>query len=163
MLNKKITVDSVKNVIDKVKQSSISFTDIFEDDIFVRTSENFVGFNYAISDNETCIYRFYPARNVISVLEQIQIDLISFNCFNFEYLMLEKDKQLLELNKLKEILKMRIMKENDPYLFQIFNELYLENKNIEMVKENEFDKKRINYNRIKILKLAKNIHNIQIK
>jgi len=40
--------------------------------------------------------------------------------------------------------------------------MYLENKNINLIKENIFDGKKINYTRMKILKLAKDIPNIQI-
>lgn len=163
MLNKKITSESVKEVIEKVKKSSISFFDVFEDDIFVRTSDKFVGFNFAAKDREVCIYRFYPSKNVISVLEQLQIDLIITNQFNFNYMLLDKEKQILELNRLKEILKRRIIRENDPYMFHVFEEIYLNNKNLDIVQENIFDRKKVNYNRTKILKMATSIDNIQIR
>ena len=41
-----------------------------------------------------------------------------------------------------------------------FNELYLENKNVNTILE---DNEKIEYNRDKILQLAKNIPNVQIK
>lgn len=163
MLNKKVSEKSVKEIIERVKKSSISFVDIFDKDIFVMTNEKFVGFNYAVSDSEVCIYRFYPSKNVISVLEQLQLDLIAYEKFNLNYILLDKEQQVLELNRLKDILKRIIIKENDAYLFHVFEEIYLKNNNIELVQENVFDRKRINHNRIKILKLAKNINNIQIK
>ena len=59
--------------------------------------------------------------------------------------------------------KSLIIKQNDPDMLYIFKEIYLDNKNIDIISDDVFDKKRINYNRTKILKLARNVHNIQIK
>lgn len=163
ILNKKITEDSFKETLERVKMFGQSYLDVFDDKSFVNTNKKFVAFNYAVADNEVCIYRFYPAKNVVSVLEQLQIDLIFFDLFNIDYTMLDKEKQILELNKLKEILKRRIIMENDSYMFHVFKELYLENKNIDIVSEDSYERKRINHNRTKILNIASDIHNIQIK
>ena len=163
VLNKMIKGGSCKDIIEKIKQSSNTFIDVINSDIFDRTNKKFVGFNYSVADNETCIYRFYPSEHVIAVLEALQIDLLAFKIFSLDFFRLDKDKQLLELNKLKENLKKMIIKLNDSDMFYVFKELYLENKNIDIVQDSTFDKKRINYNRIKIMKLARNVHNIQIK
>lgn len=163
MLNKKIKDGSVKDFIEKVKQSSYTFIDVLENDIFERTNDKFVGFNYSVFDNETCIYRFYPSEKVLAVLEAIQIDLLVCKMFNKDFFMLDKDKQVLELDKLKEVLKKLIIKQNDPYMFYVFRELYLENKNIDIISNDKFDIEKIKYNRGKILRLARNVHNIQIK
>ena len=162
-LNKKVSEDSVKSIIQKYKQLSIAFLEALDDDVFVQTSDNFVGYNYATADNETCIYRFFPSENVISVLEQLQLDLITFKMFDFKFLMLDKEKQLLELNKLKQALMKLVLKQKDAFMLHVFKKMYLENKNINIVKNEMFDENKINYNRIKILKLVKNIPNMQIK
>lgn len=163
LLNKKLDEESVKKVIEKIKLSSRNFVDVINNDIFKSTNENFVGFNYSIYDNETCIYRFYPSDKVISVLDRLQIDLLIFKMLSIDYFFLDKEKQVLELKRLKEDLKKLIIKENDSYMFYVFREMYLENKNINLIVNNEFDKEKINHNRIKILKLARNISNVQIK
>ena len=163
MLNKKIKDDSVKDIVEKVKQSAETFLDVIDVDIFERTNKKFVGFNYSVADNETCIYRFYPSEKVISVLEALQVDLLSLKMFNVDFFLLDKDKQVLELDRMKEFLKRLIIKQNDPYMFHVFKEIYLENKNIDIVSDDILEKKRINHNRIKILKLARNVHNLQIK
>ena len=163
IINKKITDNEYKEVIKRARESYLSLADLMVDDTFSLTSDKFVGYNYANCDNEVCIYRFFPSERVISVLEQIQMDLISLNKFNFEFITLSKDKQILELNKFKEILRRRVMLENDPYLLHVFEMLYLENKNVDFVCENEFDKRRINYNRTKILKMTKDIYSIQLR
>jgi len=162
MLNKKITDDLINEIMNKIKQSPISYLDVLYEESFSKTSEKFMGYNFAVSDNETCIYRYFPSENIISVLEALQIDLIAFKMFNFEYLKLTKEQQIQELYRLKEKLKKRIIKQNDPYMLYIFEKMYLENKNINLIKENIFDGKKINYTRMKILKLAKDIPNIQI-
>ena len=163
VLNKMVKEGSIKDIIEKIKQSSNTFIDVINNDIFDRTNEKFVGFNYSVCDNETCIYRFYPSEKVLAVLETLQIDLLVFKMFNIDFFLLDKDKQILELNKLKETLKQMIIKLNDSDMFYVFKEMYLENKNIDTVENSMFDRKRINYNRIKIMKLAKNVHNVQIK
>ena len=162
-LKKKLDEDSFKTIIENVRQSSQTFLDVIYNDKFKSTNEKFVGFNYSIYDKETCIYRFYPSDKVISVLDRLQIDLLIFKMLSIDYFFLDKEKQVLELKRLKDNLKKIIIKQNDPYMFYVFREMYLENKNVNFLVTDEFDKERINHNRIKILKLARNISNVQIK
>lgn len=150
-------------IINKAKNMSLFDFILTENELFQQTNEKFVGYNYASHDKEVCIYRYFPDKNVVSVLEALQIDLISLNMFNFNYLTLSKEEQVRQLKSLKEQIKRRIIKLNDPYLLHIFNELYIENKNIKLVRENIFDDSRIKENKVKILKIAKTISNIQIK
>ena len=160
LLKKKNKDGSINDVIEKVKQSSNNFIDVIEGNIFENTNERFVGFNYSVADKETCIYRFYPSEKVLSVLEAIQIDLLVCKIFNSDFFLLDKDKQVLELNRLKESLKKLVLKQNDPYMLYVFKELYLENKNINIISD---DIARVRNTRTKILKLARSVDNIQIK
>ena len=122
-----------------------------------------MGFNYSISDNEVCIYRYFPSTNVICVLESLQLDLIELKLFNPEFINLDKGEQIKQLEILKHKLKQKIIKLHDPYMLHIFEELYIDNKNIKDIKQNIFENKKINHNRLKILRLATQIPNIQIK
>ena len=163
LLSKKTGFTDINSFMEYSRKCNETVESFFKNGLFVNTNEKFVGFNYANYDKEVCIYRYYPSECVVSVLEALQIDLISLGLFNNKYFLLDKKEQVLELEKLKTILKNKILKLNDPYMYYVFNELYLNNKNINLIKTSELDEDKIKYNRLKILKLVKNIPNIQIK
>ena len=158
MLSKKISEKDFNEYIRKIEKDFI-----INEDIFNPTSSKFMGFNFSIKDRQVCIYDYMPSNNIISVLESIQIDLLSINKFNIvDYLLLDKKKQLEELNKFKYLLTQKVIKENDSFLLHIFEELYLNNKNIKNV-QSIYSEDKIRNERVKILSLASKIPSIQIK
>jgi len=161
LIPKKISEEELIKIIANIKNDN--YNDIFFSDILTPTNEKFRGFNYSSHDKEICIYRYLPSENVVSILETLQLDLIKFKLFNYKFLMLEKNEQIKELNSLKEELKKKIIRLNDPYMLHIYEEIYVNNKNINKVRENIFEDAKINYTKEKILKLASNIPNIQVK
>lgn len=163
LLSKKTGFNDINSFMEYSRKCNVNVESFFENGLFVNTNEKFTGFNYANYDKEVCIYRYYPSECIISVLEALQIDLISLGLFNNKYFLLDKKDQVMELEKMKMILKNKILKLNDSYMYYVFNELYLNNKNINIIKTSELDEDKIKYNRFKILKLVKNIPNIQIK
>ena len=162
-ISKKIKQDEINEFLLNINGQSILSNNIFDEDIFVPTSENFVGFNFSTYDKEVCIYRYYPSVNIISILETLQIELIELNLFNFDYLKLDKKEQIKQLNILKEKILKKVIEKNDTYLLHIYEELYLNNKNIELVRESIFDDNKIKQKKLEILSLATKIPNVQIK
>ena len=135
----------------------------FKDNMYVSTNEKFMGFNYSVCDKELCIYKYFPSERVVSVLEGLQLDLMGVKLFNYEFLTLSKDEQIKQLKYLKEVLKRCVLKLDDSYVLHIFEELYLNNRNINDIAFNEDEFERIKHARIKILRLARDIPNVQIK
>lgn len=164
LIPKKINSLVANEIIEKNKGLSVLDIEstILNDVKNISTNDKFRGFNYANSDKEICIYRYYSSKHIVAVLEALQLDLVFLQLFNFDYFKLNKNEQIKELNKLKEILLQEILKLNDPYLLHIFEKLYVENINIKYIQNDIYEKEKINHNRIKILKIAKNIPNIQI-
>ena len=127
------------------------------------TDINSRGFKYANSDKEVCILKYIPRDHIVSVLEALQIDLIKAHLFNSNFIKLGKEEQKKELEKLKHDLLKGVELFSDPFVKHVFEELYLENKNIDSIVTQHDSRAKIIDRRNKILALAKNIHNVQIK
>lgn len=163
LISKKVNEDEFKE-IQRAFDRKMNFLSIpFKDNMYVPTNEKFMGFNYSVCDKELCIYRYFPSERVVSVLEGLQLDLMEVKLFNYQFLTLSKEEQIKQLKCLKEVLKRFVLKLNDSYLLHIFEELYLNNRNINDVAMSKDELEKMKQAKIKILKLARNIPNIQIK
>ena len=132
--------------------------------VFNPSSNKFMGYNFSIASEEVSILRHMPSQNIISVLGSLQIDLLRLKSFNLKsYCLLDKKEQLQELNKLLSSIKEKIDSLSDSELSYIFNEIYMKNKDYKTLVTEDLPSDRINYNRGKILKIAQNVPNIQIK
>lgn len=147
-----------------VDNDCFPYFSIFDEDFFDVTSPKFMGYNFSIHDNEVCVYRYIKPLNVLAVLDSLQIDLLSVKNFNLiDYCLLDKKKQIMELEKLKYQLKNKVLECNDLFLNYLFDELYEKNLDINNLFNTEDERQKARRDRIKILKLAKDIPNIQIK
>lgn len=162
ILPKKTSENKIKLLENIIARDGNIPMELFNDDIYVPTSKKFVGYNYSIADKEVCIYKYFPKENVLSILESLQLDLIEKRVFNTEFLKLSKEEQIHQLGVLKEVLKLWILKLNDPYLMYVFDEIYIKNKNVNDICKNNEEKEKINKGRAKILNVAKNIPNSMI-
>lgn len=137
--------------------------DDFKRDFFVPTSDKAVSFNYSRASKEVCIYDYIPSEHIVGIIEALQMDLIRKKVFNEKFYMLDKSVQKEELKKLKkEILKI-IKKMSDLYLLHVYNELYINNKNINSLITFTNSKQEVIKRRNKILNIATSIPNVQIK
>ena len=91
------------------------------------------------------------------------MDLMEIGAFNFNYFKLNKKEQELFLKNLKVMLLKCIKNTKDPYLLHVFEELYLNNQNINDLITFWDSREKIEIARNKILKLAKRMPNIQTK
>lgn len=140
-----------------------SILDDFNIDYLINTSKKSLGFTYSKKSDEVCIYEYIPKEHIIGIIEALQFDLIKADPFNFNFFKLDKKEQEIQLKKLKSILLKLIKQENNPYLLYVFEQLYLNNKNINSLITLTDSREKIIYNRNKILKLARIIPNIQTK
>ena len=114
----------------------------------------------SVNDYEVCFYQYLSRPHVLAVLEALQMDLVKLGLFDSSFLFLSSHEQLDALDELKGKLYQNIKKKDDSFLLYVFDELYVKNKNINMLKE---DNSKLEYNRNKILELVKGIPNRQIK
>ena len=91
------------------------------------------------------------------------MDLMEIGAFNFNYFKLNKKEQEIYLKNLKMMLLKYIKNTKDSYLLYVFEELYLNNQNINDLITFWDSREKIEIARNKILKLAKRMPNIQTK
>lgn len=161
-LYNKIDCDFIDNLA-YISTSYPAVLDYFTANFTVLTNPKARGFNYAKSSREVCIYEYLPASHIIGLIEALQMDLIKLGVFNFDYFKLSREDQEMYLNKLKMILFKLIKNLQDPFMLYVFQELYLNNKNLKTIITFRDSKDKIIASRNKILSLAKRIPNIQIK
>lgn len=154
VISKKISSSSEKDFLDLAEKED--FLELLSSDIIRPTSSLFMGYNFAVSSKEVCFYNAVSSNNVIAVLEALQIDLLLLKRFDLKrFLLLSKQEQIAELDKLKQLLRRQVITTNDAYLLYLFDELYLKNKNINEIITPGNPKERVNQGRIKILTLKK--------
>lgn len=146
-----------------IEYKEIGDSYLFVDDLVKRTSKQFRGYNYSISDEEVCYYQYIDNKKIKIILDSLQIDLIKCGLFNQEFLNLTKKEQKEYYENLKYNLLVMIKLRNDPYMLHIFIELYLKNNTINDISTNIFELDKIKYNKKLILGLASKIPNIIIK
>ena len=122
-----------------------------------------MGFNFSIASNEYCIYEYLSKESIISVLESLQIDLICADLFNEDYLLLSSGKQAQELEKLKNMMLKHILKENNPYMLYVFEELYLKKHNIREITDCIEEQEKITLMRNEIISKSQLLPNVLIK
>lgn len=127
------------------------------------TNSNSRGFKYATNSKEVCIFKYIPKDHLIAVLESLQMDLLRAGLFNTDYLKLSHEEQKRELERLKRCLEYEVINQDDTFLKHVFDELYLNNKNIKSIITFQDSEEKIIHNRNKVLTLAKYAPNILIK
>ena len=137
--------------------------DFFDTHYTFQTNPKATGFKYAKSSSEVCIYEYLPASHIIGLIEAIQMDLITMEVFNFDYFKLDKKEQEIYLKTLKNMLLKAVKYEKDAFLLHVYEELYLNNRNINELVTFSDSREKIIANRNKILRLARVMPNIQIK
>lgn len=159
-------IDIDENIVDVISELATLDPQIaanFKYKLVSQTDVNSRGFKYANKSREVCILKYVPRDHIVSVLESLQIDLMKLQVFNQDFLKLDKEQQKKELETLKKGLEYEVIRQDDPYLKHIFDELYINNKNIKNLVSFNESKDKIKHNRNKVLYLAKHIPNIQIK
>lgn len=127
------------------------------------TDVNSRGFKYANKSKEVCMLKYIPKEHIVAVLEALQVDLIRSHIFDTKFLKLDKEEQKKELEKLKKSLMYHVNRSEDPFVKHVFEELYIKNNNINNIVTVYESRGKIIDTRNKILKLAKETPNIQIK
>ena len=163
IISKKINSTEFNKMYNEIKEEG--FTKLLQEtDVFNKSNINFMGYNFSAADKQWCVYNFLSQDNILSILETLQIDLLGIKRFNLkDYCILPKENQIEQLKILKELLKRKIVNQNDTILLNVYLELYYNNKNERISNLNIFEKNNILLNKTKILKLASEIPNIQIK
>ena len=113
--------------------------------------------------SEYSIYEYIPKESIISVLESLQIDLICAGLFNDDYFLLNSHQQLLELNRLKELILKHVKEENNPYMLYVFDELYLKKRNISEIAKTPLEEEKLVLMRNKILTKSQRLNSPLIK
>lgn len=150
---KKEDVDKFIEIMTETDNMNIA-NQLFHEYIFQRTKLHSRGYSNSTHSSEVSIYNFIKPENIISILEQLQIDLIQGDIFNDEYLLLPKQEQKTELEKLKRQLKQFAKQQEDPYFMYVFDRLYAKNENILLISNSQEEKQKIESYRIKILRKA---------
>ena len=144
----------------ELEKMSLNF---FHKFVMSPTNKKFMGFNFSIASNEYDIYEYLDKDCVVSVLEQLQIDLICADIFNERFLLLSHREQIKELGRLKQIMLKHVLKENNPYLLYVFEELYLKGHNILNINSTEEEKERFILTRNEIISKSIDLPSILIK
>lgn len=128
-----------------------------------KSNENARCFSYSTSSKEFCIQRYIPKDHILSILGALQMDLITHGMFDEAFIHLPKEEQKRALEHLKQVLKHRVDYQDDPFLSHVFEECYMKDRNMNQITtpEEPFDK--VYFNKRKILYLARDIPNSQIK
>lgn len=126
----------------------------FHEYYFQRTKLHSRGYSNSTKSREVCIYNFIKPESIISILEQLQIDLIQGDIFDNNFFTLSKQQQKYELEKLKTILKQFAKLQGDPYFMYVFEQLYMKNANISKITNNNQEKEKIEKYRLMILRKA---------
>ena len=127
------------------------------------TDKKFSGFNYASSSNEYCIYNHIPKENIKGFLESLQIDLICADLFDETVLTLPKSVQIEELQKLKDMILRHVKEENNPYMLYVFEELYLNKRNISEITNSVEEQEKMEQMRNQIISKSKSLPSALIK
>lgn len=152
--------------IDLLAALSTEYPSILNDfiiDYNVPTNPSSTGFNYSKASSEVCIYEYLPSNHILGIIESLQMDLIRYHLFDFEFFKLDKTSQETYLRVLKSSLLKRIKATHDPFLLHVYEELYINNKNINNLINPSDSKEKVVASRNKILRYARGIPNIQIK
>ena len=159
-------IDMSEDIIDLISQLSTLDPSIaagFHEAYVNKTSPNSRGFKYASNSKEVCIFKYVPKDHIVAVLDALQVDLIRSNGFNSEFLKLNHEEQKKQLEILKKALEFEVLRQEDPFMKHVFEELYINNNNINSLINFQDSEEKIKKSRNKVLYLARNIPNIQIK
>lgn len=159
-------IDMPEEIVDFMSKLSVLDPSIavgFHEKMINTTNPNSRGFKYANNSKEVCIFKYVPKDHVVSVLEALQIDLMRMKVFNMDFVKLPIEEQKKELEKLKKALEYEVLLQDNPFMKHVFEELYLNNKNIKSIITFQDSEEKIKKERNKVLYLAKNIPNIQMK
>lgn len=160
-LSKKIEEDDFKKFYNISKENNFN-KQLYESYLHNKTNENFMGYKYSSFDEEFLIYEYYPKENIVCTLDKLQIDLLGAKLFDLpKYASLPKDEQVRQLAILKEVLSDKIKKIDDPFLMEVYKRVYIDNESMDFI--NVLNTEKINNSKLKILKIASKINNIQIK
>ena len=165
-LSKKINKQNIDEFIKYIEQNnelSDEAVKIFNNFILDPASKKFMGFNFSAASSEYSVYNYIDRKNIVSILEQLQIDLICSDIFNLKYLTLAKKDQIRELERLKYLLLKLMKSENNPYMFYICEKLYLNNENINFIVNTKEEKEKIISIRNLILSKAQGLPSVLIK
>lgn len=120
-----------------------------------------VSFKYSIASKEVCFFRYIPSKDILNILEALQYDLFNIGRLNDSNIYNLNGKSAYELDELKG--NMTSLLRNDPSLLHFFEELYLKNKNINSLVNEEESLDYISNCRDKILRLALDVPSGVIK
>lgn len=168
-LSKRSIINDDKVLCNKIKyEDYLKYLNLKDIDLFIehlvhQTKKQFMGYNYTVSDKEVCYYQYIPSNKIVSILEALQIDLIRCNLFNEDFLKLNRKEQQKNYENLKYKLLTLVQLMKEPYMLHIYEEVYLNNNNIELVTTNIFEKEKIKHTKKLILGLASKIPDIEIK
>ena len=152
--------------INMIAALSIDYPNILQDfkiDYVNPTNEKARGFSFSKASDEVCIYEYLPSDHILGLIEPLQNDLILKGLFNFNFYKLDIREQITYLNQLKRQLQILVDFQKDDYLSYLYRKLYIENRNIKSLITLTSPKERVIANKNKVLRLARNIPNIQIK
>lgn len=124
------------------------------------TKINCRGFSYSTSSKEACTLKYIPKEYILDVFEQFQMDLFERRLYDPRALTIPRGEQKIYLQRLKRQLQELVYREKNPFLNYLFNELYINNKNINNLDSNH---NKLIHGKEKILRIARAIPNINCK
>ena len=161
-LNKQ-DIDKYLEFINENNLDEIDARKIFHKYILKPTDKKFMGFNFSSSSNEFDIYNYIKPDNIISIMEQLEIDYLRADLFNTYFLIIKPEVQKIELERLKRVILKNIENEHNYYMRHIFTELYINNKHINCLAKTDIEKEKINYTRNLILSKSLSLNSPIIK
>ena len=143
-LSKKIDLKKFKDFIECIKgepRDSMTASDLFDETIITPVKQNFMGFNFSVASKEFSIYEYIPKEYVKRTLEPLEIDLLFQQILTVDYFDFSWSEQKEILKDIKQIIMNNIEREQDNEIKYLFEELYINNKNIfKNISEVEKDK-----------------------
>lgn len=115
-----------------------------------------------ITSNSVAFYDYIPSNRVLSVFGALQMDLLCNKLLNIDYLKLSKEAQEREIKLLKQQLLYLVKEEKNPFLLYVYEQLYLEDKNIDSILDKHITKETLLHKKDEVLKLARSVPNMQI-
>jgi len=137
----KLTDKDIENILDFCK--SIPNANMIDIDYFItRTKTNFRGFNYSISDKEVCFFRNIAKDNIVNVYDALVAEMLIYDILDLKFLDLPVEEQNEWIKTLKYKMMMMLVGHYDPYMFYLYEKLYLDSVTLDSLNLNMFDREK---------------------
>lgn len=156
----KLNDEQIKEYVKLCRKNPNCIVD-FDKEYIVSSDYSSRVYGYPFKFKEVCIFRYIPKESVVNVLDALQVDIYKKGRLNPDNIINLCGDSVYELKRLKN--KIYDLLRDDSTMLYFFNELYLENKNINCLVNEDTKMDYVEHYRDKILNLALNVPSGVIK